>query len=86
MILFLFQKEYVRKEALISSQIEGTQCTLDDVLDSEAENNINLDVTDVVNYVAACSYAIDRLKSLPLCCRLFREIHEKLHILSHKQR
>lgn len=54
---------YVRKEALISSQIEGTQCTLDDVLDPEAENNCNLDVTDVVNYVSACSYAIDRCKS-----------------------
>ena len=74
----LFISMYVRKEALISSQIEGTQCTLDDVLDPEVENNINLDVTDVVNYVSACSYAIDRLKSLPLCCRLFREIHEKL--------
>lgn len=74
----LFISMYVRKEALISSQIEGTQCTLDDVLDPEAENNTNLDVTDVVNYVSACSYAIDRLKSLPLCCRLIREIHEKL--------
>ena len=69
---------YVRKEALISSQIEGTQCTLDDVLDPEAETNANLDVSDVVNYVKATRYALTRLKSLPICCRLIREVHEVL--------
>lgn len=74
----LFISMYVRKEALISSQIEGTQCTLDDVLDPELESNANLDVADVVNYVKACSYAIERLEKLPLCCRLLREIHEQL--------
>ncbi len=47
----LFISMYVRKEALISSQIEGTQCTLDDVLDPELDNTANLDVIDVVNYV-----------------------------------
>ena len=57
----LFISMYVRKEALISSQIEGTQCTLDDVLDPEIENNTNLDVSDVINYVRACNYAINRL-------------------------
>ena len=56
----LFISMYVRKEALISSQIEGTQCTLDDVLDPEAEGNANLDVGDVINYVKACTYAISR--------------------------
>ena len=74
----LFISMYVRKEALISSQIEGTQCTLDDVLAPDVDGNTNLEVGDVINYVAACSYAIDRLQTLPLCNRLLREIHQKL--------
>lgn len=74
----LFISMYVRKEALFSSQIEGTQCTLDDVLDPEAEANVNLDVSDVVNYVKATQYALNRMERLPLCCRLIREIHEVL--------
>ena len=74
----LFISMYVRKEALISSQIEGTQCTLDDVLDPELEMNANLDVTDVINYVKATQYALKSLDKLPLCCRLIREIHEVL--------
>ena len=74
----LFVSMYVRKEALISSQIEGTKCTLDDVLDPEVETNANLDVSDVINYVKATQYALKRLEELPLCCRLIREIHEVL--------
>ena len=74
----LFISMYVRKEALISSQIEGTQCTLDDVLDPEVETNANLNVSDVINYVKATQYALKRLERLPLCCRLIREIHEVL--------
>lgn len=74
----LFISMYVRKEALFSSQIEGTQCTLDDVLDPEVEANTNLDVSDVINYVKATQYALKRLERLPLCCRLIREIHEVL--------
>ena len=74
----LFISMYVRKEALISSQIEGTQCTLDDVLDPEVDANANLDVSDVINYVKATQYALKRLERLPLCCRLIREIHEVL--------
>lgn len=74
----LFISMYVRKEALISSQIEGTQCTLDDVLDPEVEANANLDVSDVINYVKVTQYALKRLERLPLCCRLIREIHEVL--------
>ena len=73
-----FISMYVRKEALISSQIEGTQCTLDDVLNPDIDSNINLDVGDVINYVKACTYAIDRLETLPLCNRLLREIHREL--------
>jgi Fic family protein len=74
----LFISMYVRKEALISSKIEGTQCTLDDVLDPEVDANVNLDVSDVINYVKATQYALKRMERLPLCCRLIREIHEVL--------
>ncbi len=71
----LFISMYVRKEALISSQIEGTQCTLEDILDPNAENNANLEVSDIVNYVKATVYALERLKTLPLCNRLIKETH-----------
>lgn len=71
----LFVAMYVRKEALISSQIEGTQCTLDDILDV---NNDSLDVADVVNYISALNFAIERNKELPLCNRLLRETHSVL--------
>ena len=74
----LFLSMYVRKEALLTSQIEGTQCTLDDVLDPETDANRNLDVGDVVNYIRAANFALERMQSLPLCCRLFKEIHEQL--------
>ena len=74
----LFISMYVRKEALISSQIEGTQCTLDDILDPDIDGNSNLDVGDVINYVRACTYAINRLNKLPLCNRVLREIHGEL--------
>ena len=71
----LFVSMYVRKEALMTSQIEGTQCTLDDILDPDMDTNVNLDVGDVVNYVNAAQYAIIRLQELPLCNRLLRETH-----------
>lgn len=74
----LFISMYVRKEALISSQIEGTQCTLDDVLDPGADLNANLDVSAVINYVKATQFALKRLEKIPLCCRLIREVHEVL--------
>ncbi len=74
----LFVSMYVRKEALLSSQIEGTQCTLDDVLDPHLDVNANLDAADVVNYVKASQFALHRLEKLPICCRLLRETHEVL--------
>ena len=74
----LFVSMYVRKEALMTSQLEGTQCTLDDILDPKMDTNANLDVADVVNYVSAAQYALDRLHTLPLCSRLLRETHERL--------
>ena len=74
----LFISMYVRKEALLSSQIEGTQATLEDIFDPDIENNHNLDVADVVNYIKATEYAIARLNELPLCARLIRETHSIL--------
>ncbi len=74
----LFVSMYVRKEALLSSQIEGTQATLDDILDPNIEENTNRHVGDVVNYVKASQYAKDRLEELPISNRLFREIHGTL--------
>ena len=74
----LFVSMYIRKEALLSSQIEGTQCTLEDVLDPELDINANLDVADVVNYVKATQYALEQLEKLPICNRLLRSIHAVL--------
>lgn len=71
----LFISMYVRKEALLSSQIEGTQCTLEDILNPFIDTNTNQDVGDVINYISATEYALKRLKSLPLCNRLIKEIH-----------
>lgn len=74
----LFVSMYVRKEALLSSQIEGTQCTLEDILNPFIENNFNRDVSDVVNYIRATEFATLRLKTLPLCNRLIKETHAVL--------
>ena len=74
----LFLSAYVRKEALLSSQIEGTQATLEDVLNPNVNAAINLEVNDVVNYVNALNYAIDRMKQLPICNRLLCDTHKVL--------
>ncbi|MCF0113157.1 MAG: Fic family protein [Bacilli bacterium] len=74
----LFLSMYVRKEALMSSQIEGTQCTLDDILDPMVDINANQDVEDVVNYVKAMEYAAKRRKTLPISARLLKETHALL--------
>lgn len=76
--LNLFVSMYVRKEALLSSQIEGTQATLEDIFDPDIEENQSRDVKDVVNYIKATDFALNRLETLPLCARLLREIHEVL--------
>ncbi|GHV96195.1 hypothetical protein AGMMS50293_25150 [Spirochaetia bacterium] len=73
--IYLFTAMYVRKEALMSSQIEGTQATLEDVLDPLAAKNANRDVAEVINYIMAMEYGVKRLKELPLCNRLLRETH-----------
>lgn len=74
----LFVSMYVRKEALMSSQIEGKQATLEDVLDPMIEANTNRNVADVVNYIKATEFAIKRLHELPLCNRLIKETHAVL--------
>lgn len=74
----LFVSAYVRKEALMSSQIEGTQATLEDVFDPKLEENANRDVVDVINYMRATEFAIKKMEELPLCNRLIREIHAVL--------
>jgi Fic family protein len=76
-----FVAMYVRREAVLSSQIEGTQSTLDDVLAFELDaqtRELPKDVEEIVNYVKAMNYGIDRLAQLPLSLRLIREIHAEL--------
>src|SRR5205085_12582488 len=73
----LFVAMYVRREAVLSSQIEGTQSTLEDLLAVELEPRVgsfSQDVDEIVNYVAAMDYGLDRLADLPLSLRLLREI------------
>ena len=75
--LFVFM--YVRKEAVLSSQIEGTQSSIQDVLNAEA--NIfgrpgHRDVNEVINYISAMNYALDPLSELPVSIRLIREIQK----------
>jgi Fic family protein len=69
---------YVRREAVLSSQIEGTQSTLEDLLEKELEPEADdppSDVLDLVNYVRAMNFGLERIKTLPLSLRLIREIH-----------
>lgn len=77
----LFVAMYVRREAVLSSQIEGTQSTLDDVLTFEVDpkaDTLPVDIEEVVNYVKAMNYGLTRLDSLPLSLRLIKEIHAVL--------
>ena len=72
---------YVRKEAVLSSQIEGTQSTLADLLRFETEAQAGQpidDIREVSNYVDAMMYGLERLAELPLSLRLIREMHARL--------
>ncbi len=76
-----FVSMYVRREAVLSSQIEGTQSTLEDLLELELESEPSdpySDVFDLINYVQAMNFGLDRIKTLPLSLRLIREIHKEL--------
>ena len=78
----LFVAMYVKKEAVLSAQIEGTQASLVDVLNASPENEVSdkahNDVREVVNYVNAIYWGIENLDKLPLSLRLIRNIHEIL--------
>lgn len=71
---------YVRKEALLSSQIEGTQASLDDVFAHESHLSIKnvQDVEEVVSYIKALNHGLKRLKEFPMSIRLIKEIHSIL--------
>ena len=79
----IFVYMYVRKEAVLSSQIEGTQSSLQDLLTAEAKilapnRRYGYDVAEVINYVSAMNYGLERLSSLPLSTRLICDIHREL--------
>jgi Fic family protein len=74
-------RPFVRREAVLSSKIEGTQATLGELLAAEAGAAVDRspeDLREVGNYVVALEHGISRLSKLPLCVRLVRELHEKL--------
>lgn len=72
----LFIYIFVRKEALLSSQIEGTQCSLEDVLSPELDSPERKDdIEEVTNYVLAMNKGLAGLKDLPVCTRLIKQIH-----------
>jgi len=75
-----FVRMYVSKEALLSSEIEGTQASLSDVLEYEVtkRSRIPIGVREVRNYIQSMNHGLDRLKEIPLCNRLLREIHMEL--------
>jgi Fic family protein len=72
---------YIRKEATLSSQVEGTEATFADVLKAEAKIRvleIHKDVDEILNYINAMNYGLKRLETLPLSLRLIKEIHKIL--------
>lgn len=76
-----FTSMFVRREAVLSSQIEGTHASLTDVLGYEAlaeSTAQSIDVAEVVNYIAAITKGIDLLDTLPISGRLIREVHAVL--------
>lgn len=69
----LFLVMYIRREAVLSSQIEGTQATFDDVADMDLKESAELE--EVANYIQALNYAVKNLERLPICLRLLKEVH-----------
>lgn len=77
----VLMRPFVRREAVLSSKIEGTQATLGELLAAEAGAVVDRspeDLREVGNYVVALEHGISRLKKLPICVRLIRELHQKL--------
>ncbi len=71
---------YICKDAASSSQIEGTQATMMDAIEATSKTSENLpkDVDDILHYIQAINYGLERLKDFPLCLRLIKEIHKVL--------
>lgn len=75
----IFIAKYVEKEAVLSSQIEGTQVSLSDVFQvDKLDDEIRKETKEIVNYVNALDLGISLLKSLPLCLRYFKQLHKTL--------
>ena len=77
----LLIRPFVRREAVLSSRIEGTQATLGELLAAEAGGVVersSADLREVGNYVVALEYGLERLSTLPLSLRLVRELHQRL--------
>jgi Fic family protein len=77
----ILMRPFAQREAVLSSRIEGTQATLGELLAAEAGATVDRspeDLREVGNYVVALEHGIARLKDLPICVRLIRELHEKL--------
>ncbi|MGL9732030.1 MAG: Fic family protein [Wolbachia sp.] len=77
----LFMRPFIAREAVISSRIEGTQATLDEILAQEAGANVDRNhdhLQEVRNYIASLEYGLKRSQSLPLSLQLIKEIHRML--------
>jgi Fic family protein len=74
----LFIAFYVQKEALLSSQIEGTQCSLDEVIQVDGKTSEIKPAYEVINYINAMNHGLQELKNIPLSIRLMHDIHKKL--------
>ena len=77
----LLIRPFVRKEAVLSSRIEGTQATLGELLAAEAGVAVDRspeDLREVANYVVALEYGLERQDTLPISLHLVRELHERL--------
>ena len=78
-----FLEMFVRKDASSSSQIEGTQASISDAIEAlniERRNNLSQDVDDILHYIEALNYGLERAKKFPFSLRFIRELHEKLMI------
>ncbi len=76
-----FLEMFVRKDASSSSQIEGTQACISDAIEAlniERRNNLPQDVDDILHYIEALNYGLERAKDFPFSLRFIRELHEKL--------
>jgi len=75
----IFISKYVEKEAVVSSQIEGTQASLSDVLQfNKIDNEKRKETEEIVNYIHALNYGVDLLEKLPISIRYIKEIHKEL--------